>query len=90
MSVCFFQVQVQRIDNKTLTEEERSKMVSVKITQLVGEYWLSRRSISADNVTLQTYTIPESAIIDLRFPVLQSIQFIHVEVSRKINISYRT
>lgn len=73
-------VQVQRIDNKTLTEEERSKMVSVKITQLVGEYWPSRRSISADNVTLQTYTIPESAIIDLRFPVLQSIQFVHVEV----------
>ncbi|XP_075720274.1 CD109 antigen-like [Rhinoderma darwinii] len=80
-----FEVQVQRIDNKNLTKEERSKTVSVKITQLAGEYWTSRsRSISGsilgDNITFLNYTIPESAIIDVKFPVLQSIQVIIVEV----------
>ncbi|XP_069830274.1 CD109 antigen-like [Dendropsophus ebraccatus] len=68
-----FKVLIQRIDNKNLTKEERSKIVSVKITpELIGGIH--------GNETLQNYTIPESAIIDVVFPVSQSPQYIIVWV----------
>ncbi|XP_066429286.1 CD109 antigen-like [Eleutherodactylus coqui] len=68
-------VRVQRIDNNPLSTEERDEHVAVKMTQWRG---------SSDSYTtgLQ-YTIPESGVIDLQFPVLQAIQWI------TINVEYR-
>ncbi|XP_066460663.1 CD109 antigen-like [Eleutherodactylus coqui] len=75
-----FQVEIQRFDKNNLSKEERSELVSAKILQFSGDYWVTSSTEFADNVTLQNYTIPESAIIDVKFPVYRSIQFIQVEV----------
>ncbi|KAM4042810.1 CD109 antigen-like [Anomaloglossus baeobatrachus] len=95
-----FKVQIQRIDNKNLTKEEKSKVFSANITQ----YSLSDNSGSfshmvltsdvsvvpatespssgyTQNFTQKNYTIPENAIIDIEFPVLQSVQYVNVGVS---------
>ncbi|XP_056419557.1 uncharacterized protein LOC130361023 [Hyla sarda] len=72
-----FKVQIQKIDNNNLTKEDRSKMVSVKIIQSAETYYYI--TDSTENVTLKNYTVPESAIIDVEFPVLQSTQLIQVQ-----------
>ncbi|XP_077146005.1 CD109 antigen-like [Ranitomeya variabilis] len=100
-------VQIKRIDNKNLTEEEKSKVVSVNITQsssnnlfsshsLIGSLFndssrdtastmvpstTSQSSGVSQSVTQQNYTIPESAIITIEFPLLQSVQYVNVNVS---------
>ncbi|KAM3932711.1 CD109 antigen-like [Leptodactylus fuscus] len=86
-----FKIQIQRFDNKNLTNKERSQLVSAKIIQSAGEYWISSSNsndLLADNATLLNYTIPESAIINLEFPVLKSVQFIHVQVNYQNTIEY--
>ncbi|XP_063772889.1 CD109 antigen-like [Pseudophryne corroboree] len=78
------QVQVERIDNKPLTIEERGTKVSVRITQSTGSYRISREIINVgtqDNSFMwQYYNIPDSAIINLEIPVLQSVQSIQAEL----------
>ncbi|XP_073531669.1 CD109 antigen-like [Phyllobates terribilis] len=104
-----FKVQIQRIDNKNLTKEEKSKVVSVNIMQYSSNNLLSNNSESliasvfvesfnaslentvvstttqssgvSHSVTQQNYTIPDSAIIAIEFPLLQSVQYVNVEVS---------
>ncbi|XP_044147056.1 LOW QUALITY PROTEIN: CD109 antigen-like [Bufo gargarizans] len=65
-------VKVERIDDRPLSQEERDETVAVKISQ--------RRSSSDSFTTMLQYSIPESGIIDLEFPVLQSIQWITINV----------
>ncbi|XP_075122981.1 CD109 antigen-like [Leptodactylus fuscus] len=71
-------IQVQRIDKKSLRKEERDKKVTVNVTQ-----W---RNSSDNCTTLLRYTIPESGVIDLEFPVSQFIQWITIIVEYQ-NIS---
>lgn len=83
----FFQIQVQRSDNKPLTKEEREKNVSVKITQSTRA--LAVRNImsvstATFNVSWQNYTLSESGIVSLEFPIPQSFPMIQLEVSTKI------
>ncbi|CAH2248908.1 CD109 antigen [Pelobates cultripes] len=87
------QLQVLRFDNASLTEEERNKIVTVKIIQSTTEYWFSElfSNASLDNVSLTTpssnpgsvivreYTTPESGIINISFPIIQSVQVIKIE-----------
>ncbi|KAG8582006.1 hypothetical protein GDO81_007888 [Engystomops pustulosus] len=81
-----FRILIYRFDNKKLTSEERSKLVSVRITQPSGEYWLSSSSI--DNVMVKNYTIPESDVIVLEFPVHQLAEYLHVQVDYQNTAEY--
>ncbi|XP_073529634.1 CD109 antigen-like [Phyllobates terribilis] len=65
-------VQVQRVDKKPLQKEERDEKVTVTITQ-----W---RDSSDSSTTVRQYTILESGIIDVDFPVLQSIRWMTINV----------
>ncbi|XP_077341242.1 CD109 antigen-like [Lithobates pipiens] len=57
-------IQIQRIDKKSLTEQERQEMVTVNIT--------------SDTETVQRlYVIPESGIITVQFPVYLSVRGIN-------------
>ncbi|XP_073425427.1 CD109 antigen-like [Dendrobates tinctorius] len=104
-----FKVRIQRIDNKNLTKEEKSKVVSVNIMQYssnnvfnihfltesilidpsrdtvlestMASSTTSQSSGFSQSVTQQNYTIPESAIIDIEFPLHQSVQYVNVNVS---------
>ncbi|XP_040284586.1 CD109 antigen-like [Bufo bufo] len=68
-----FKVEIQRFDNENLTKEEKSKVVSVRIIQLTGDYVTL-------NDTLQNYTNLESAIIAIQIPILQSTQILQAVV----------
>ncbi|XP_018427503.1 PREDICTED: CD109 antigen-like, partial [Nanorana parkeri] len=79
-------IQVRRIDSKTLTKEERGKNVSVKITQGTGAL-VSREfvgttavAVDSDNTFWRNFTISESGIVNVEFRVLQSFQWIQLEV----------
>ncbi|XP_075719802.1 CD109 antigen-like [Rhinoderma darwinii] len=65
-------VQIKRIDKKPLSKKEKNEKVAVKMTQ-----W---RDSSDSNATVLQYTIPESGIIVLEFPVLQSIRWVTINV----------
>ncbi|XP_077137824.1 CD109 antigen-like [Ranitomeya variabilis] len=68
-------VLVQRVDKKPLQEEERDETVTIMITQ-----W---RDSSDSSTTVRQYAISESGIIDVEFPVLQSI------LRMTINVEYQ-
>ncbi|XP_077343507.1 CD109 antigen-like [Lithobates pipiens] len=77
------QIQVQRSDNTPLTKEEREKKVSVKITQSIMEFAIMDImpiSTATSNVSWQNYTLSESGIVSLEFPIPQSLPSIQLEV----------
>ncbi|CAJ0960164.1 unnamed protein product [Ranitomeya imitator] len=74
-------VQIQRIDNKNLTEEEKSKNSSRDTASTMVPSTTSQSSGASQSVTQQNYTIPESGIITIEFPLLQSVQYVNVNVS---------
>ncbi|XP_068137594.1 LOW QUALITY PROTEIN: CD109 antigen-like [Hyperolius riggenbachi] len=78
------QLQVQRTDNKPLTKEERDTAVTVIINQGTEPYYFERVVVGNDTASLtviqQQYTIPDSGIVNLEFPVVQSVQWIQVNV----------
>ncbi|KAM5164614.1 CD109 antigen-like [Mantella aurantiaca] len=77
------QIQVQRIDNKPLTKDEREKNVSVKIALGTGVFasrMIMENSNEPDTFLWQNYTISESGIVNVEFPVLQSLLWTQLEV----------
>lgn len=77
------QIQVQRSDNKPLTKEEREKNVSVKITQSTRVFAfrdIMPISTATFNVFLQNYTLSESGIVSLEFPIPQSFPMTQLQV----------
>ncbi|XP_040205893.1 CD109 antigen-like [Rana temporaria] len=77
------QIQVQRGDNKPLTKEEREKKVAVKITQSRGDFAVRNImsvSTATFNVSWQNYTLSESGIVSLEFPIPQSFPMTQLEI----------
>ncbi|KAM4771055.1 CD109 antigen-like [Rhinophrynus dorsalis] len=83
-------IQILRIDNSFLTNEERSNNISIIVTQSPIVYTLandikedSSSSVmptsNSDSVVLLQQTIPDSGIISINLPVIQSFQRITIE-----------
>ncbi|XP_069829442.1 CD109 antigen-like [Dendropsophus ebraccatus] len=76
-------IQVQRTDNNPINIKETDEKISIKITQ-----W--KDSINS-NASLLHYAIPESGIIDVEFPVLESIGWITINVEyQNVSETFRT
>ncbi|XP_072264624.1 CD109 antigen-like [Pyxicephalus adspersus] len=74
------QIQVERIDNKSLTKEEREKNVSIVITQGTGAFVESIEISNETDVFKQNFTMSESGIVSLEFTVMQSPAWIQFQV----------
>ncbi|XP_075454127.1 CD109 antigen-like isoform X2 [Ascaphus truei] len=85
-------IQILRYDNETLIDGGKNRNISVKITQSTQQFWwrseniemeiranLTSSTYSPDNIDLRKYTIQESGIVSIEFPVLQSTQRIQIE-----------